>query len=322
MVPERKSYHARESFFRHAKATYSRCFAPGVDCSEDAIRAHSVQNAAHLGLLEREGHVVAIGRRYEVAGPRVVFDDVGRNTATTFAGLCSAHDTQLFREIETRPINVQSSEHLFLLAYRAVLRELHAACAAASMIQSSYIERLHAGVEPRNQPTPLAVYATQRMAASYETYLYKSKFDEAFLNGNFQALEHDVLNFQVPPSIAAAALFGLNGTPVGDDIARVCLTVLPVTPEETVAVFSYLRRDATSARAEMNRVLNARGAHQAYELSRVLLNYCENFVIAPAAFDEWTQEKRGAILSLFTRTIFEVDFDVESEHLLLLTPRA
>jgi hypothetical protein len=35
------------------------CLAPGIGCEAEAIRAHSVQNATTIELLQRDGHVVA-----------------------------------------------------------------------------------------------------------------------------------------------------------------------------------------------------------------------------------------------------------------------
>ena len=55
-----------------------------------------------------------------------IFKSVGRNDATTFTGLCSEHDRRMFEPIDKATINVLDEEHLFLFAYRSVLRELHA----------------------------------------------------------------------------------------------------------------------------------------------------------------------------------------------------
>jgi hypothetical protein len=56
----------------------------------------------------------------------VLPDSAGRNEASTFTGLCSAHDADLFRPIDTRELDVNDREQFFLLAYRSVTREVHA----------------------------------------------------------------------------------------------------------------------------------------------------------------------------------------------------
>jgi hypothetical protein len=53
------------------------------------------------------------------------FRKVGINRASTFTGFCQKHDTELFRPLETQPF-IASKEQLFLLAYRALAKEVYA----------------------------------------------------------------------------------------------------------------------------------------------------------------------------------------------------
>ena len=53
------------------------------------------------------------------------FKLIGINKASTFTGFCQRHDTELFSPLETRPFTA-SKEQLFLLAYRALSKELYA----------------------------------------------------------------------------------------------------------------------------------------------------------------------------------------------------
>jgi hypothetical protein len=112
----------------HLKQKYEICLFPGTECSSPAIAAHSVQNNGILDRLAHDGHVIS--PRMEVTfssqPPNYAFERIGRNRATTFTGLCSQHDTELFKPIDTAVIDLESTEHLFLLAYRSVLKEAHA----------------------------------------------------------------------------------------------------------------------------------------------------------------------------------------------------
>lgn len=289
-----------------------------MNCENNSIRAHSIQNARYLELLSRDGHVIHLTRRMEEGGPVIEFDSVGRNRASTFAGLCSQHDQRLFRTIDTREVDLDNPEHLFLLAYRAALRELHASCEAAAKIQASYLERVRAGIDPEGEPSPAGLYATQRLIVAYETHLYKTTFDEALQRKAFEEVVHDVIRTkQTAPSIAAAAMFSLDDVEVDDDVARVCLTILPLTSESTAVIFSYLRRDAGAARASLARILGSTGYYQLYEVSREVLNSCENFVISPDLFESWSADKRQAIRSYFVRTLFRGDKTVEDPNLYL-----
>ena len=298
---------------------YSKCLAdPGTPCPLPAIRAHSVQNARSLDLLARDGHVVALTRRLDATnGPVIEFGDVGRNLATTFAGLCAQHDQTIFAPLDRLAFDPTNQEHLFLAGYRAVIREFYATCAAASKVQTAYLERVAAGLDPRDAPSPAGIVATEHMMKAYETYLYKGEWDEAYAARDFGRVQHDVIELNVAqPTIAASALFTVHGAEraVGD-MVRAALTVLPISRVKTVAVFSYLPPDASPARAVLQPVLTSTGDRQKYELSRRILNSCENFVIAPAYFDTWTDGKKRVVREYFTRTILVEEMGYESPDL-------
>ena len=119
-----------KTMFALKASPLEKCFWP-TECPNPAIRAHSVQNATALALLEEGGHVVAPTIRLDAErGPIVDLTKVGRNRATTFAGLCSEHDRMAFAPIELGKLDLQSPEHLFLLAFRATFYEVHATASA------------------------------------------------------------------------------------------------------------------------------------------------------------------------------------------------
>jgi hypothetical protein len=292
-----------------------------VNCAEPAIRAHSVQNARVLDLLAKDGHVVAPNLRIDAhRGPSIDLKSVGRNRATTFAGLCSSHDRSIFAPIETAPIDLQDREHLFLLAYRATFYEVHATAAVAVQFQGFYQKRVELGIDPKSDLSPAGWFATERLMVAYETFQYKSIFDEAYIARNFDALEHDLITLDVErPTLAACTLFSTGTSEARDDLTRICMTILPLNKTRTIALLSYLPEDAGRARAELSRVLSSSGAYQKYELSRRLLNHCQNFVLAPTFVDSWTPEKRSRIIDLFARTVDTIDLDYEDADLQLFT---
>lgn len=250
-------------------------------------------------------------------GPQVDLVRRGRNMATTFTGLCSHHDHQIFAPIENQELEV-STEQLFLLAYRAGYRELHATIEAAVRAQQRYMSRVEQGLDPRHSQSPLGLAATAHIANSYEMFTYKSRLDVAYAANAFSAVAHHVIRFVVEnPTVAVCSVFSVDHIRVGDDVLRVHLNVLPLTKTETVVVFSTLRSDATHATAFLDRILNSHGVHQRYEISRLVLNSSENFAICPRYYDSWTQEKREAVRTYFTRTIMVSDLGYESPHLYL-----
>lgn len=307
------------AIFRIDSGQFSRCLASGVSCEEPAIRAHSIQNARYLDLLAEDGHVIAFSRRFDVdKGLSIDYTRVGRNRATTFEGLCTSHDNELFSAIEVGELDLESSQHKFLLAYRATIREFHATCDAVCKVQGAYVKRVELGIDPKDEPSPSGMFAVERMIISHETYLYKLLFDEAYASRNFDAVTHDVLPLDVEqPTIGLSSLFSLDGVLRGDSTVRVCASVLPISPQSTVVVLSYLSDDAPLARAHLSRVLDSEGYHQRYELSKLFLNSCDNFVIAPSYFRLWTSEKRDAVREFFSRTILDNDTAYDNVHLYL-----
>ncbi len=295
------------SIFRLSAAEFSRCFAPPTLCDQPAIRAHSVQNAQALDLLVTNGHVTALSKRLAAdQPPEITFALVGRNKATTFAGLCSRHDQAIFAPIDTTAVSPTNPEHLFLAAYRAAFREVHASCAAGWMLQMGYQKRVELGFDPADGPSDAGLLATRQLILAHETFNYKLSFDEAFLRRDYSALEHDVIEIELPrPAIGASCLFSLDDAPRDDDVARACLSIMPLTSTRTIAVLSYTKADAAIARTALDRILNASGHHQLYELSKRLLNSCENFVIAPVHFDTWPASKRTAIRNYYVQTLLK-----------------
>ena len=307
------------TIFSLRQGEYSKCFAPPGVCPNPTIRAHSVQNAQVLDLLAVNGHLVAPTVRMDGrSGVSLEFARIGRNRATTFAGLCADHDRDLFLRIETAPIDPEDPEHAFLLSYRAVLYELHATCAAATMLQLGYQKRVNLGLDPREQPSQAGMYATERMIVSYETFMYKLAFDAAYAKRDFSCLSHDLVPLSVArPTIAASALFSMDHLQRGDDTVRATLTVLPLAKDRTVALFSYLNEDAELARSELANILTAKEGEVLRPLSVRLLNNCQNFVVAPDYFAGWSPEKLASITTFFTQTLMHDDLDNPSPHLQL-----
>jgi hypothetical protein len=309
------------ALFQSRSIEFPRCFAPEMACKRRAIRAHSVQNARALSLLVEDGHVFAPDLRFNAKSlPKIELRLTGRNRATTFAGLCAEHDREIFSPIETAEIDFKNPEHLFLLAYRATFYEIHATAVVGLQTQGFYQKRVQLGVDRPDDTSPAGMYATDRLITAYETYMYKAEFDKAYLDRNFARLRHDVILLDVErPTLAACALFSLDWGKARDSLVRVCLSILPLSENRTVAVFSYLPEDASQARPHLDRVIASSGAYQKYELSRQLLNRCQNFVLAPNFVRSWSPERHQRILDLFTRTVFEPDLQIEHPDLQLFT---
>lgn len=301
------------------KWRFKKCLEPSMQCEGKIVRAHTVQNSKVLDLLVREGHVVAIRHRFERgAGPIIDFKLVSRHEATTFLGLCGQHDREIFRPIDTNDISVGDARHLFLLGYRAVLRELHATMEGASKIQSGYQKRIELGLDPKNQPSRAGLEAVAHMLKAWRTFRYKYEYDQLFLSDNYAGICHETRLLDVDrPTFAASVLFSVDACDPAEDIRCIALNILPIAAKQTVVTISWLPRDTSWVREKFRDLLTSEGYYFRYLLSKTILNYAENFVISPSYFEEWSVDKKSAIRQFFVDTLLQSDIDRENEHLYL-----
>jgi hypothetical protein len=277
-----------------------------MTCPEVAIRAHSIQNSRVFDLVSDQHHVTMFRARFSKEGPTVELKKIGRNLASTFTGFCAHHDASIFRRLDTEPLDTTDIEQLFLLAYRSVSRELHSTIEGAVKLQGAYQDRVARGVDDGNVPTPAGMEAITRMIVAWRTHRYRSEeFDQLFATGAFDQLEHDVIEMdRQKPVLAASCLFSLDEVQVGDDCARVVLNVLPISSHKTIAIFSFANKDAVKARLALDRTISSTGAYQKYELSKLLIDRTENFVLSPNHVASWQADKLEAIKSAFQTTLF------------------
>ena len=298
---------------------YLQCLDPKEACTRRPIRAHSIQNGALLEKLQHDGHVVMPKLKHDLnSGLRVRFESVGRNKATTFTGLCADHDRDIFAPIETTSIDVENELHLFLLVYRAVLREAHATIEGAIKNQLAYHEKVILNLIPGDRPTPDGLRTTGFLINCYETYLYKREFDQFYLDNDFHELRHDKIFLkQNAPTIAVNSLFtSADNVQNPDETERIILNIFP-TAQGTHVIFSYLRRQEPFVKAHLSEVLQADGVQCLYLISKLVLRNCENFVIAPKYFETIPDESRIAMLDYFQRTLSEDLLDHDDKRLFL-----
>lgn len=299
---------------------YSRCLAiPG--CEQPAIRAHSVQNARILDSLEVDGHLIALEVNIDAqSGPQLTFERVGRNRATTFTGLCAEHDSALFAPIDTAPPDLESPQHRFLFAYRAALYESHATLAVAQQMQVAHLERVKLGLDPKESPSPSGMFAVGRMLEAWLVFRWRVDIDLALHAREWSVLEHEVLHFDVKTeTVAASGLFSIGTRKNLNDLRCVALTVIPLSPTHTAALFSFKPEDAKQTRRALRSVFEAPAHDAKYQLSRTLLQRCQNFVLSPSFFESWTDARRDAVRDFFLRTLADPRIGFDSPDLILLT---
>lgn len=116
------------------KATLKECFLKNspIECSSKIINAHSLQRMGSLSLLESDvnGNQKLYSLTDKQSNPKsskLELVPIGKKTASTFFGFCQEHDTDIFEPIEQHPesIDINSTEHCFLLSFRAFAISYH-----------------------------------------------------------------------------------------------------------------------------------------------------------------------------------------------------
>lgn len=301
------------------KSPHAMCLAPGVSCSAEAIRAHSVQNATTLEELQRDGHVMApkLSLNYE-NGSDIVFEKIGRNQATTFHGLCAEHDAEIFRPIEQDQLDLSNPQHLFLLSYRAVLKEVHSTIKSARDTQLGY----QAGVENSlfpNEPCPAGMLAVEHISLAFMTHEHKSRYDAAYLAEAWDSLGHYRIDLQVPPGVAVNTLLSTNRYSAStDSLAYVTLNVFPINGS-TVLLASFLKEHSKDFSRSFKRFLTSGPILE--KLSYLILKRCENFVLSPELYDSFSDSQKALCLMHFERNIGSNEWEPDDLRLINIFQR-
>lgn len=294
-------------FMSITKRGLTRCLDPSMTCTKDAIRAHSVQNATALGLLAEDGHVTTIKQTVRGGEPQVSFERVGRNQASTFTGLCSSHDTEIFKPIDTMPLSLDDAQQLFLLAYRSVTRELHSVFEGAGRIQAAFLKLADRGVVPKDEPSPEGLEAIQHMLKAWGTWKYRHRYFDLNLNkGRFDEISHTKITIQHDDAfIAASSFFSVKDKVWGRPFPAAIVNIVPLSNQETVVIISYARDHSGQVRRFFAPIVMERDlARQRLLLSHMIVDRMENFFIRPSLVDAWSLEKKQFVLNSFVATIF------------------
>lgn len=286
-----------------------KCLFYEGSCNNEAIKAHSVQNKRVLELLaSKNNHVINIEIKFKKdTTPEFIFKPISRHKATTFTGLCQPHDTELFKAIDKGLIEIKNIEQCFLFAYRAVLKELHSNLSAAYQYQSTYIE-IENPSENQKEPQAAGIATITHLVNSMETYEYKSRYDLIHEKKQFKNLKHYsfILENQMP-TIAVSSLYSVdNMTNSEGETLRIVINILPTSKNKIIVIFSWLPHESKSAKIHLNNIIASSGELRKYEISKLILRYCENFVISPSYFETWSDEKKEKVIEYFEKNLVEL----------------
>lgn len=282
--------------FRLRGYLYAQCLEPTRTCNRKAIKAHSIQNSIILEQLVENGHLIALmNGSGPTQWPRSEFTRIGRKQyPAIFYGLCGKHDDQIFAPIEKRSLDIQNREHLFLIAYRSILREMWAHHDEVATVKRAYDGALETGNNDVEQIVRAKSILDFFEKAKADFDSQKQMYDQIYIAEDYQAIVHRSFLFEKQlPTIAASTgmTWSLNEKP--DDKKYLVINVFPFEGNLYV-IFSFRNYDADFFNPELDNYDELDMRHQLLELSSWLLN-CDSFVINPIHFQSWSVEKKRSI---------------------------
>ncbi|HWO00781.1 MAG TPA: hypothetical protein VNS63_16095 [Blastocatellia bacterium] len=315
--PQKAANAALGKFFELIKQGYSRCLHYNMDCKKDAIRAHSIQNNKVLDLLQRDNHVIVPKNKIIAGKATAEFGPLGRHQASTFTGLCAEHDTELFKLADTLPLDTGNKEQLNRYAYRAGMREMHACVEAGGRFFALEAENIKKGITKPITPNAAGIAALEFSMRAWRVFRYRTKyFDKPILAGTEPPVEHHIIDLEnQTPSVAVSSLFSV-GQAQKNDILGVMLTVVPVSATKTTALVSYATDQVDAVKNALPYLFDA-NADKKTVLSENILQRVENFVLAPAFYDGWSEEKKKNVQKFFNDSAMKVVAPRPGQDLLL-----
>lgn len=181
----------------------------GSECSGGIIKAHSISKSSSLKEIASNGHVLTTFKctmSLEGGALKINPKKIGIQKASTFTGFCAHHDKKLFQPIEDKHF-IASERNCFLIAYRAVSREIFVKKRAAGTFD--LLKDLDKGKELEQQ---LLMQSAHKETTEVNDLTLsdlkhiKSKLD-VMLNAKDQGvLGHVVFTLSEPPKVMTSAV--------------------------------------------------------------------------------------------------------------------
>src|SRR5206468_2227607 len=161
-------------------------------CQGDIVKAHTVQRSGGLSTIASSGHVLQFDARLASllkTGGALRVKTIGVNKASVFTGFCAHHDASVFAPLETAPFEATPQQN-FLLAYRAICRELFTKTAALESIPLERETDRGKDVAAQEFIQTLAGWRQEGLTAGLrDLQSHKTKYDECLLAEDYSKLK-------------------------------------------------------------------------------------------------------------------------------------
>ena len=266
------------------------------------IRGHSIQRALVKKFLADSGHVIminnygdAIFTGDENPEPSAIAKLVGVNQATTGYFTCPEHE-RLFDPIERDPIELDRSKIKFLFALRAIAFQTWRTKVARDAWRHVYEE---SPMGPNLAPAPLDFFTKNlsEISRALET------MTEWYEKKSYDRVKHKVVRLKATPTVAVSewSAYGV------ESYLNYGLTVLPIAPRNTTAVFHFLEEESDNFRNALGHIEPASQSEKKRLLSRVIIEDFENVTVSPRAWNQFGSKRQDRITAHYIQSIRDLD---------------
>ncbi len=290
---------AKKGYCSHPAASSSVC--------TKISQAHTVQRRGGLAAIARDGHVLTVKPSMKAMieaegapGPRLV--GVGR--ASVFPGFCSAHDTELFKPVEGKDVDLTATT-AFLLGFRAIAYERYSKSLELESVP--FHRQVDCGRSYFHQcliQQHLHAYAWGVRRGLRDAERWKADYDAALTSGHTAGLSFVMIRFnRTLPVVGCGAFhveFDLNGEPLqrltrGDLAFDYVAWNLTVFEGRTVAVFSSICPPGGPAARFMKSVKAMAEDRMADAMIRIAFEQSDNLFLKPDWWEGLSDGDRSAL---------------------------
>ena len=283
-------------------------------CRSHPIKAHSVSRAI-LSKIQVDGHVLRPSSHLTLSPtgtPKstLSFRAEGITQASRGTFACKPHD-EMFKAIDTTPIDPRDHRVLNLMFYRAILKETWVLLSTLSL-QDEVEKEIEL-------PTPITDRPNVRLTAMLDSIAAIKPFiDDPHRFPDSSPIDHIVRRIRTTRPIIAASAAGASLDIVFEENTRRILsitetqsltrknpnntwaiTVIPQNKEHTL-VISWIKDNEGDQYFSHFRKLNGQELEEA--VSAELIVFCENWFLHPKVWKSFSRSKQNAILSSYDNT--------------------
>jgi hypothetical protein len=283
------------------------CFAIDNNCSDNIVKAHSIQNNRILTRIAHNGDVIQLKEHIGDQGFGIAPRLVGRRVASVATNFCGMHDTNIFLPIEQRDYATGDLEQEFLFAYRAFAREYH--------VKLEQTDMFRAALNKFDAPETKDMFNTALLGSEVtlrEMEANRIRLNQARSNSDFRQIHTYRAELRTPCPIAVSSCFApeldLDGNVVNSlgslntSLKHLMLTVFPQA-SKTHVLISCFRTDKNDLAFVPKQILSRTKEEQQIIISNMILAYVENLFISPAWWESKPKATQEAISKIFCETV-------------------